>query len=90
VAIALAPTFPFNSGRGHRLSVSIDENPLQTININEASRYVINGYHDQNYEWETKRINRQVIKTDNFSIGKHRITIAPLDPGIVIERISIE
>lgn len=90
VAIALAPTFPFNSGRGHRLAVSIDGKLLQTININEASRYVINGYHDQNYEWETKRINRQVIKTDYFSIGKHRITLAPLDPGIVIERISIE
>ena len=86
----MAPTFPFNSGRGQRIEIAIDGQVVKTININEASRFIINGFHDQNYEWEKTRINKQVLNLPNLDAGKHTITIKPLDPGVVLERIVIE
>lgn len=90
ITIVLAPTFPFNSGKGQRLAMTIDGNALQTLNVNEASKYVINGYHDQNYEWETTRMNIQKIKMQSLCKGKHILKLMPLNPGMVIERIIIE
>lgn len=90
ISIILAPTFPFNSGRGHRLAVQLDGTQLQTLNVNEASKYVTQGYHDQNYEWEITRMNRQTLHTGPLSKGDHTLTLMPLDPGMVIERIVIE
>ena len=88
--LMMAPTFPFNSGRGQRIEISIDGQVVKTININEASRFIINAFHDQNYEWEKTRINKQVLNLPNLDAGKHTITIKPLDPGVVLERIVIE
>lgn len=88
--LMMAPTFPFNSGRGQRIEIAIDGQVVKTININEASRFIINGFHDQNYEWEKTRINKQVLNLPNLDAGKHTITIKPLDPGVVLERIVIE
>ena len=88
--LLLAPTFPFNSGRGQRLAVSVDGSPLQTLNVNEANRYIRNGYRDQNYEWETTRVNKQRLSLSARAKGQHTLTLSPLDPGIVIERIIIE
>ena len=88
--LMMAPTFPFNSGRGQRIEISLDGQVVKTININEASRFIINAFHDQNYEWEKTRINKQVLNLPNLDAGKHTITIKPLDPGVVLERIVIE
>ena len=86
----MAPTFPFNSGRGQRIEISLDGQIVKTMNINEASRFIVNAFHDQNYEWEKTRINKQVLNLPNLEAGKHTITIKPLDPGVVLERIVIE
>ena len=88
--LMMAPTFPFNSGRGQRIEIWLDGQVVKTININEASRFIINAFHDQNYEWEKTRINKQVLNLPNLDAGKHTITIKPLDPGVVLERIVIE
>ena len=90
LTIVLAPTFPFNSGRGQRLAVSIDGNPVETLNVNEASRYIRDGYRDQNYQWETTRMNRQQLTIPSLERGVHTLTLSPLDPAIVIERIMME
>lgn len=90
IVIALAPTFPFNSGRGQRLKVALDGKMLQTLNVNELGKYIINMSHDQNFEWEKTRINNQVINIEPLTVGKHTISLSPLDPGIVIERITFE
>lgn len=88
--LMMAPTFPFNSGRGQRIEISLDGQIVKTMNINEASRFIVNAFHDQNYEWEKTRINKQVLNLPNLEAGKHTITIKPLDPGVVLERIVIE
>ena len=90
VTIILATNFPFNDGRGQRLAVSLDGQEVQTLNVNEASRYVVQMAHDQNFEWETTRMNKQKLTLPTLATGSHRLTLQPLDPGIVIERIVIE
>ncbi len=91
VNICFAPTFPFNGGKGQRVKVAIDGGEPQIININEASKYIRDGYRDQNYEWEKTRINKQKMnfKLGNTNENKHVISVSPLDPGVVIERIII-
>lgn len=90
ITFYFAPTFPFNAGKGQKVAVSVDGGEEQIVNINEASKYIINGYHDQNYEWETTRVNKQVLK---FKVDKdkseHYIKYRPLDPGVVLERIEV-
>lgn len=88
--VILAPNFPFNDGRGHRLMILLDGKEVQTLNVNEASRYVRDGYRDQNYNWETTRMNTQRVKLPAIVAGEHQLTLCPLDPGIVIERVVIE
>ena len=88
--IVLATNFPFNDGRGQRLAISLDDKEVQTLNVNEASRYVVQMSHDQNFEWETTRMNRQRLTLPALAQGKHRLTFRPLDPGIVIERVVVE
>ncbi|MBO4215377.1 MAG: hypothetical protein J5888_03460, partial [Bacteroidaceae bacterium] len=88
--IILATNFPFNDGRGQRLSVLLDGKELQTLNVNEASRYVVQMSHDQNFEWETTRMNKQRVNLPALTQGKHQLTLQPLDPGVVIERIVVE
>lgn len=88
--LTLATNFPFNDGRGQRLAILLDGQPLLTLNVNEASRYVVQMAHDQNFEWETTRMNRQPFTLPPLAAGKHRLTLQPLDPGIVIERLVVE
>lgn len=91
VTLYFATTFPFNSGRGQRVTVSIDGGETQEININYASKYVVDAYHDMNYEWEKTRMNKQkmTIPMKAAAGGKHKLTFAPLDPGVVLQRIEI-
>lgn len=88
--IILATNFPFNDGRGQRLQILLDGKEVQTLNVNEASRYVVQMSNDQNFEWETTRMNKQKLTLPALAQGKHQMTLKPLDPGIVIERIVIE
>ena len=91
LTLVLAPTFPFNGGRGQRLAVAIDGTDIDTLNVNEASRYIRDGYRDQNYEWETTRQNRQTLRSlPRLDRGSHSLTLRPLDPGIVVEQIVID
>ena len=88
--LILATNFPFNDGRGQRLAIKLDGKEVQTLNVNEASRFVVQMAHDQNFEWETTRMNQQKLQLPALTTGKHRLTLCPLDPGIVLERIEIQ
>ena len=90
LTLVFAPTFPFNGGRGQRVAVALDGQELATLNINEADRFVRNGYRDQNYEWEKTRQNRQRLPLPALSPGDHTLTLSPLDPGVVLERLVVE
>ena len=91
LTLVLAPTFPFNGGRGQRLAVDVDGREVGVLNVNEAGRYVRDGYHDQNYEWEKTRQNRQRLALPaGLAAGGHLLTLRPLDAGIVLEQVVLE
>lgn len=90
ITLYFATTFPFNSGRGQRVAVSVDGSEAKEVNINYASKYVVDAFHDMNYEWEKIRMNKQKMTMPLKGNGKHKITIAPLEPGVVLERIEIQ
>lgn len=90
ITLCFATTFPFNSGRGQRVAVSVDGGEAKEININYASKYVVDAYHDMNYEWEKTRVNKQKMTLPLSGTGKHKLTVKPLEPGVVIQRIEIQ
>jgi len=91
VLLYLAPTFPFNGNRGQSIVVGLDGNE-QTINVNELTKWIRDGYHDQNYQWESTRINLQKVPVtvQKSADGMHTLTLSPLDPGVMIERIVLD
>lgn len=91
VLLYLAPTFPFNGNRGQSIVVGLDGNE-QTINVSELSKWIKDGYHDQNYQWESTRINLQKVPVNvqKTADGMHTLTLSPLDPGVIIERIVLD
>ena len=89
LTLIFATNFPFNDGRGQRLAVSLDGALLETRNINDREHHVINMANDQNFEWENTRQNRHHFTLPALTQGKHTLTLSPLDPGIVIERVEI-
>ncbi len=90
LTLVFATTFPFNDGRGQRLNVSLDGQLLETRNINDQPHHVTNMANDQNFEWETTRQNRHKFTLPVLTQGKHALTLVPLDPGIVVERVEVE
>ncbi len=83
VYIYFAPTFPFNGTQ--QMAISIDGNKETVFDVNKHKG-------DQNYEWESNRINIQKvdISLDNVADDTHTISLKPLHPGIVIEKIEID
>ena len=80
--LLLAPSFPFNGGKGQRLAVKVDDSEAIVLNINARL---------QEEYWEAQRINRKTLTLNLPSKrhGWHRLTLSPLDPGIVLERIEL-
>lgn len=87
IRLHFAPTFPFNNNEGQSVKVEIDGHEIAQININKR----IN-----EYAWQGNRINIQEIKVSLDDLKKygtsgneHTLTLCPLNPGIVLERIDI-
>ena len=80
--LQLAPTFPFNNNEGQRIKVIIADREISEVNINH--RYNENLF-------QGNRINTVNIKVEAGTVpaGTQRITLRPLDPGVVIERIEV-
>lgn len=91
VLLYLAPTFPFNGNRGQSIVVGLDDSE-ECINVNELTKWIRDGYHDQNYEWEKTRVNVQKIPftLKKSADGTHVLTLSPQDPGVMIERIVLD
>jgi len=94
LTFALAPNFPFNDvAGGMRLNYSVDGADAVMLNTNgsDVIRFH-NATGDQQFDWAKERINRRKVQValpataDNI----HTLTLSPVDPGIVIERIIIE
>ena len=87
IRLHFAPTFPFNNNEGQSIIVKMDNHEIANLNINKR----IN-----EYAWQGNRINIQEVrmtlndlKSYGTSNNEHTLTLCPLNPGIVLERIDI-
>ena len=80
--LQLAPTFPFNNNQGQRLRIMIGGDMVAELNINQ--RYNENLF-------QSNRINTQTVNiaAPHTYSGRQVLTLMPLNPGIVIERIEV-
>lgn len=93
VSLHLATNFPYNSGTGAGLNIRIDDQLPTYLNTNGTSvvRYD-NATGDMKFDWETNRVNirKVTLKIKPNENGLHLLTINDLDPGIALQRITIE
>jgi hypothetical protein len=77
------PTHPVDPGHGLRISVRIDDAAPVTLDLQTRGR------SDQ---WRRNVLSNTSVATltlPAFAAGTHRLEIAPLDPGVMLDRIEI-
>jgi len=80
----LSPTLNFHNNQGLRFGVSVNDRPVEVINIHENMTF-------QDWE-ESVRTNSIVAESQHLikEAGEHTLKIWMIDPGIVIQKIVIE
>ncbi len=85
ITVYLSTTLAFNDNKGLRYTLSVDGSKSKIINFNQDAS---GGNHDR---WLSNRI---IENTERFTIegtnrGEIVISICPLDPGIVFQKIVV-
>lgn len=84
LSVYFAPTLNFRADGGLRFAVSIDEQPLQEINLNKE---------DNNTRvWESWVANDIIIKTTQHHLmkpGKHTVHLWMISPAVVFEKLVL-
>lgn len=92
IHVIVKSTLAFSRLDGHRYSVALDGNTPETVNfngnMNEAPENVYTNY----YPVIARRVVEKKIKSDvaRTDDGTHTLRLAPLDPGVVFEKIVID
>ncbi|HEX8462939.1 MAG TPA: glycosyl hydrolase 115 family protein, partial [Segetibacter sp.] len=84
VKLFALPTHPLNKNFSVRCAVSIDEVALQIVNFKTTGR---------SEEWKQNVLSNDAIKKIQFPLlqkGKHRLKIYAIDPGVILDRITID
>ena len=86
VNAVLSPTQHLKPGAGLRYALSIDDQPLVTVNMHENYVYFTP-------TWEASVAQNAIIKTTNFRLanaGAHTLKFWAIDPGIVFQRLIVD
>src|SRR5574344_2891786 len=89
--IAVKSTLAFARIEGHRFAVSIDGGEEQIINFNERLNEEPQNQYSVYYPTVAKRVIENNIKFSfEKPVGEHTLTIRPIEPGTVFEKIVID
>lgn len=85
-------TLAFSRIEGHRYEVSMDDGKAQVINFNGDMKDDKEHQYTTYYPVVARRVVEKIIPIDvkNTTDGMHLLRIAPLDPGIVFEKIVVD
>lgn len=92
VHVVVKSTLAFSNLDGHRYAVSIDGSEPVVVNfnsdLNEAPQNIYNIF----YPTVARRIVEKKVNLPikNTSDGLHTLTLTPLDPGIVFEKVVVD
>lgn len=91
VIVAVKSTLPFYRLEGHRYAVSIDGGEKQIVNFNERLNEDPRNVYSYYYPTVSKRVVDSTVKIPvENSVGDHIITISPIEPGTVFEKIVVD
>lgn len=91
VLIAVKSTLAFSRLEGHRYAVSLDGGEEQIINFNERLNEEPANQYSIYYPTVAKRVVESKLKFNvSKSAGEHTLTIRPIEPGTVFEKIVID
>ncbi len=84
VWVYLAPTLPFNESAGLRYGISIDDEPVQVINIHQDKS-------QQNWERSVAENVRRLYSRHRITAnGKHTLKFWAIDPGVVFQHVVVD
>lgn len=91
VLIAVNSTLTFYRLEGHRYAVSIDGGEEQIVNFNERLNEDPANLYSIYYPTVAKRVVESKVKFPmQVSKGEHTLTVRPIEPGIVFEKIVVD
>ena len=82
LALTLSPTLDFRAQGGLRYAVSIDDGPIQIVNVNGGIR---------DADWSRAVIENRWLRTTRHQLaaGDHVIHLWAVDPGLVFQRLEL-
>jgi len=84
VQAQFSPTLEFNESSGLRYGISIDDGPIQTINLHQ---------NKSNQVWEASVANNIRSLNSSHTLtkeGKHILKYWAIDPGVVLQKLVID
>ena len=91
VLFALNSTLPFYRLEGHRFAVSLDGGEEVIVNFNEKMNESPENVYSIYYPTVSRRVIESKISLPiSASKGEHTITVRPIEPGTVFEKIVVD
>lgn len=91
VLFALNSTLPFYRLEGHRFAVSLDGGEEVIVNFNEKMNEAPENVYSIYYPTVARRVIESKISLPiSASKGEHTITVRPIEPGTVFEKIVVD
>ena len=90
IHFVLNATLAFARREGHRFTASIDGGPAKEINFNGRLNEEPENIYSVYYPTVATRVVDAVESFDISSAGEHTLTIKPIEPGTVFEKIVID
>ena len=80
--VILSPTLDFRAQGGLRYAVSVDDGPVQIVNVNG---------HVTDADWSRAVIENRWVRTTRYHLaaGNHVLHLWAVDPGLVFQRLQL-
>ena len=90
VHVIVKSTLDFLNRGGHEYEVSLDDSPLQRVNFNARLNEAPENIHSVYYPTVARRVVENKVKLPVSGSDVHVLTLRPLAPGIVFEKIVVD
>ncbi len=90
VHVVTKSTLAFSNKAGHRYAVSIDGSPEQVVNFNHDLDERPENIYTVFYPTVARRVVEKSVTFPGLTPGRHIVTLRPLDPGIVFEKVVLD
>lgn len=90
VHVITACTLAFQRSEGHRYTVGFEGEEAVEVNFNGDLNEEPENVYRVMYPAAASRIIEKTVKIKTGSAGTKKLTIKPLDPGVVLEKIIVD